>query len=342
MINIGILGATGYAANQLVSILLKHKNVKISKLYSLTAEKKDVSFKYPSFYKILDMKYSGVENYPDDCDLIFACLPSGESELYAEKAIAKGLKFIDVGSDFRLKDEQINLKWYKKSFRNKDLHKQAVYGISELNAEQIKSANLIANPGCYPTSAILALAPILSENLTINTPIIIDSKSGLTGSGKRPTESSHFVNANENFTPYSIGSHRHLPEIEQALSEIAGEYIQAVFTPHLLPINRGILSSIYVNCDKEFELSKIHKIYEEFYKDKKFVRLLPLGQTVDIRQVQNSNFVNLSLHKSENTLIIMSAIDNMIKGAAGQAIQNMNLMFGFDEEEGLDLFPNSF
>ena len=344
MINVGILGATGYVASQLIAILLKHNEIKISHIYSNKNDMKDIFETFPSFYGISDMKYSSDENYPDDCNLIFSCLPAGESEKYAKKSVESGAKFIDLGSDFRLKDEKANIKWYGKDFEDKELHKKAVYGLSEIFEKEIKDSDIIANPGCYPTSIILGLAPLLSQKIDFLEPIIIDSKSGLTGSGKKLSENSHFINVNENFTPYAIGGHRHLPEIEQALSKISGKSIQTVFTPHLLPVNRGILSSIYINLTENIDIDEIHKTYRNFYKDKYFVRILAKGKIANLRQVQNSNFVNISLHKDNhtNTLIVISAIDNMIKGAAGQAVQNMNLMFNFNENEGLNLIPNTF
>lgn len=344
MINVGIVGATGYVASQLIAILLNHDKINISRLYSNKNATQDIFDTFPSFYKISDMKYSSDENYPDECDLIFSCLPAGESEKYAIKAIENGVKFIDLGSDFRLKDEKSNIKWYGKNFEDKELHKKAVYGLSEIFEKEIKNADIIANPGCYPTSVVLGLAPLLSQKTGFVEPIIIDSKSGLTGSGKKLSENSHFINANENFKPYAVGGHRHLPEIEQALSKISGKSIKTVFTPHLLPVNRGILSSIYINLTNNINLDEIHKIYRNFYKDKFFVRILEKGEIANLRQVQNSNFVNISLHKDShtNTLIVISAIDNMIKGAAGQAVQNMNLIFNFKENEGLNLIPNTF
>ncbi|MEG1994654.1 MAG: N-acetyl-gamma-glutamyl-phosphate reductase, partial [Oscillospiraceae bacterium] len=223
-------------------------------------------------------------------------------------------------------------------FDDKELHEKSVYGLCEFNRENIKNTNIIANPGCFPTSISLALMPALKNGLVATENIIIDSKSGASGAGKSLSDGTHFVTLNEGFHSYKTGNHRHTPEIEETLSEMAGEDIRVTFVPHLLPINRGILSTIYVKKNDK-SLEEIHKIYKDFYKNEYFVKVLDLGKFADVKNVRLSNFCHISLHEDSHTgnLIITSAIDNMVKGAAGQAVQNMNIVFGFDEKEGLAL-----
>lgn len=337
MIKAGIIGATGYGGAELIRLLLNHPKAELCKIASVSFEGKSISEMYPSFFNIIDDKLCKEEEAIEACDVIFAAVPHGVSQPLAKMCIEKGKVFIDLGADFRLSSEEEYKKWYGGVFEDKKLHEMSVYGLPEFNRDKIKKTKLVANPGCFPTSINLALYPALKSDLVSKKGIVIDSKSGATGAGKALTDASHFVTLNEGFHSYKTGKHRHTPEIEEVLSKMAGEKMFVTFVPHLLPINRGILSTIYAELNENLSLEEIHEIYENFYKDEFFVKVLPLGTFADVKNVKMSNFCHISLHKDEHTnkLIITSAIDNMVKGAAGQAIQNMNLVFDFDETDGL-------
>lgn len=284
------------------------------------------------------------EEVIEKSDVIFTALPHGLSEKFALKALGKKKKIIDLGADFRLNSESSYKEWYGKDFLNSDIHKLSVYGLPELNRKKIKDCSIIANPGCYPTSIALALMPLLKNSLIKTNNIIVDSKSGATGAGRGLSLKSHYAELNENFAPYKIGSHRHTPEIEQTLSSIAGESVEVTFTPHLLPVNRGILSTIYCEPKDNLSLEAIYHMYKEFYKDENFLQVLPLDTTAEIKNVKYSNNCQISLHENyrKDKLIIVSTIDNMIKGAAGQAIQNLNLILGLNENCGLNMISPAF
>ena len=249
-----------------------------------------------------------------------------------------------MGADFRLESEDEYKEWYGCEFLDKDLHKKAVYGLPELFRENIKGKKVIANPGCYTTGAPLALAPAVVNHLVSTDGIIIDSKSGVTGAGRKPNQGNHYPELNEGFHAYKVANHRHTPEIEQTLSKLSGKNVKITFVPHLLPVNRGIISTCYARLNEGVTKEQIRKAYEDFYKDEFFVRLLPDGANADIHNIKYSNFCDISLHVDERTgtFIAISAIDNMVKGAAGQAIQNMNIIFGLDEKTGLVIVPPAF
>lgn len=342
-IKVGIIGATGYAGVELIRLLLLHKKCEICAISSVSFEGKKISEIYPNLKDICDKTLEDMEQMKK-CDVVFTSLPAGVTEKIAKDLVAENIKVIDLGADFRLESEEDYLKWYKKSYEEKGLHKMSVYSIPELNRDEIKGKSIIGNPGCYPTSITLALAPIMKNNLFVDDTIVIDSKSGVTGAGRNLTDTTHYPMCNEAFSPYKVAEHRHTPEIEQNLSKMAGKKVNVTFVPHLLPVNRGIVSTIYVNLNKEMEVQEIHNMYMDFYKDEKFVRVLKLGDVANLRNVKLSNYCDISLHLDKHTkrLIIVSTIDNMVKGAAGQAIQNMNIMFNIDESEGLDYIPPAF
>lgn len=344
MIKIGIIGATGYVGSELFRLLLNHPKVEVSKVSSKSFLGEKFSSIYKNFFNKTDLICEDIDSVIDTCDVIFLSLPHGLSEDIAEKVFYKNKICIDLGADFRLSSEEDYKFWYGKSFDKPKLHQYAIYGLPELNREKIKKQRIIANPGCYPTSINLALMPLLKNSLIDTQTIICDSKSGFTGAGRNLSLSSHYAEANENFNPYNIGSHRHTPEIEETLSYISGEKVSVTFTPHLLPINRGILSTTYVSLKENINLERLHTLYLNFYKYEPFVNILPLNETADIKGVKLSNNCNISLHLNhkKDKLILISAIDNMIKGAAGQAIQNMNLTLGFEETLGLNLISPSF
>ena len=344
MFKIGIIGATGYVGVELLRLLLNHDKVTVAAISSSTFKDEEISSVYKSFFNKTNLICEDIDDVIDKCDVVFTALPHGLSEEIANKAITKNKKIIDLGADFRLDSEEEYKKWYGKTFLNKELHKYSIYALPEFNGDKIKDFNIIANPGCYPTSIQLGLMPLLENNLINTKNIICDSKSGITGAGRSLSLKSHFSEANENFSAYAIGSHRHSPEIEQALSHIANDNVEVTFTPHLLPINRGILSTIYCETKNKLTLEEIHEIYTIRYKNKDFVHVLPLGETAEIKHVKYTNNCHISLHQNfrKDKLIIISVIDYMVNGAAGQAIQNMNLLLGLPENLGLTLIAPSF
>lgn len=343
-IKVGIVGATGYAGLELVRLILSHPEAELAAVSSVSFEGKPIASVYPCLYQICDMVCENSEEVVGKSDVVFACLPHGLSQQLAADCAAKGAVFIDLGADFRLYDEADYKEWYGGEYVDKELHGQAVYALPELYREEIKKTKTVANPGCYPTGVALGLAPALRTGLIETAGIIIDSKSGTTGAGRGLSQNTHYPDCNESFAPYKVAQHRHTPEIEQTLSQVAGEKLKVTFVPHLLPINRGIVSTIYAKLKDGVTAERVHNIYEKVYKGEYFVRVLPQGQTANLKNVRCSNFCDISVHVDERTgtLIVVSAIDNMVKGAAGQAVQNMNLVFGLPEETGLTMIPPAF
>ena len=343
-IKAGIVGATGYAGAELVRLLSSHPEAEISAVSSVSFEGQKLSDVYPSYKFLNDMVCENQDAVVEKSDVIFAALPHGLSQELAEKCISSGKKFIDLGADFRLESEDEYTEWYGGTFLDKELHKQAAYGLPELFRDNIKGKSLIANPGCYTTCSPLAIAPAVKNGLVETKGIICDCKSGVTGAGRKPSQANHYPELNEGFHAYKVASHRHTPEIEQTLSKLSGSKVIVTFVQHLLPVNRGILATVYADIKDGVTFEEIRKAYEEFYKDEYFVRLLPDGMNADIHNIKYSNFCDISLHhdKRANKLVACSAIDNMVKGAAGQAIQNMNIIFGLDEKTGLEIVPPAF
>ncbi|MDE6189876.1 MAG: N-acetyl-gamma-glutamyl-phosphate reductase [Clostridia bacterium] len=340
---IGIIGATGYAGVELVRLLLSHPYAEITAVSSMSYEGKKISEVYPNLKEVCDMQLRN-DDIVDLCDVVFTSLPHGLSEKFAKKCVEKGVKMIDLGADFRLDDGEEYAKWYGKKYEEEQLHSKSLYCIPELHRSQYKNQPIIGNPGCYPTSVALGLAPSIKSGLVKENTVVIDSKSGVTGAGRGLADNTHYPNCNEAFSPYKVASHRHTPEIEQTLSKLQGKKVNVTFVPHLLPVNRGIVSTIYYSADKKIDAKALHEIYKEFYKDEKFVRICELGEVANLRNVKYSNYCDISLHYDEHTgrVIIVSTIDNMVKGAAGQAIQNMNILFGLDEACGLNYVPPAF
>ncbi len=339
--NVAILGASGYTGGELIRILVNHPNVKIS---YITAEKhagKKVSEVFPHLKGILDLKLEKLDpkKVPDDIDIVFAALPHGASAEVIHEIYKRKIKIIDLGADFRLNEGNYR-KWYG-DHPCSDMLEDAVYGLSELNKEQIAESNLIANPGCYPTASILPLAPLLKENIVDESSIIIDSKSGVSGAGRSPSLDLHFCEVSEGFKAYKVAEHRHSPEIEQHLSEYSKKDVNIIFTPHLIPIDRGIFSTIYVKTDKEYTTSELLQKLKDFYKNSHFIRIYDEGQFPNISYIRGSNFCDIGIKSipEKKSAVIVSVIDNLVKGAAGQAVQNMNIMTDLPETTGLNLNP---
>ncbi len=336
MLKVGILGITGYAGYELIQILLKHPCVQIAEMAGRLEKPTPISSIFGQFKKRFDMEcqvFEGASSFGRSCDLIFLALPHKVSMAMVPEFLKAGKRVIDLSADFRLKNAASYAEWYHEEHTSASLLPEAVYGLPELYQDRIKNARLIANPGCYPTTVILGCAPLIKHGL-VKHEIIVDSKSGISGAGATPSAVTHFVNRYENFTAYNIGVHRHIPEMEQELSLLAGSAITVIFSPHLLPINRGMLSTMYLSLKSAKTQDELSAIYQEFYQDKPFVRLLDkIPQTADVRETNYCD-IWVNLDKRTNKVIVVSAIDNLTKGASGQAVQNMNVMCGWDETLG--------
>ena len=344
MIQAGILGATGYAGVELVRLLLRHPQAQVAAVGSVSFEGKKLYEVYPNLRELCDLECEDAGAVIDASDVVFAALPHGLSQETAAQCAAKGKKFIDLGADFRLDDAEEYTRWYGCEAVYPELHQRAVYGLPELFRDAIRRTDIVGNPGCYPTSVALGLAPALRAGAVETEGLVIDAKSGATGAGRKPAQNTHFPDCNEAFSAYKVAAHRHTPEIEQTLTRVAGKRATVTFVPHLLPVNRGILSTIYARLKPGFPLDAVRTLYEEAYRDEPFVRVLPTGAAVNIRDVRCSNYCDIQLYEDPHTglLIVTAVIDNMVKGAAGQAIQNMNLLFGLPETTGLDMIPPAF
>lgn len=340
MIKVGVIGATGYAGQQLVWFLHHHPNTQLKFLASHSySEQKFSSIyrNYNGFIQEICIDIDSVEKYIPLVDVIFLALPHGKSFNIVTKALQAGVKVIDLGADFRIKDEKVFSEWYKVEHECPELISNAVYGLPEINKSKIKEAKLIANPGCYPTASILALAPLLKHNLVKKNSIIIDAKSGVSGAGRAAKIDILYAECNESVKAYGVAAHRHTPEIEQELSAVCGDEISITFTPHLIPMNRGILATCYGELNNNISKDEVDRAYNSMYGSEYFIRITE--KMPETRWIKNSNFchIGFEIDKRTGRVIVISAIDNLIKGAAGQAVQNMNLMFGLNETEGLEL-----
>ena len=343
-IKAGIIGATGYAGAELVKLLLTHPNVELAAVSSVSYEGQKLSAVYPNFKKLADITLENADAVIEKSDVIFASLPHGLSEPLAEQCLTKNKLLIDLGADFRMYDGEAYAAWYKREYSHPELHKYATYALPELYRDNVKSAKIIGNPGCYPTSIALACAPAMKNGLVETNGIVIDSKSGVTGAGRGLTQGTHYPDTNEAFSAYKAGEHRHTPEIEQTLSDLAGRALTVTFVPHLLPVNRGIESTVYLTLKNGVTKEQVVECYEKAYENEQFVRMEPTGSFANIKNVRCSNYCDISLHfdMRNKKLIVCSVIDNMVKGAAGQAIQNMNIWFGLPEKSGIDMAPQQF
>ncbi len=339
MINVGILGATGYAGEELVRILSGRDDVKIKMLVSHSYVGQKMSDIYCHLKGVCDLECEelDVDKAARECDVVFTALPHGASKEVIPTLYAKGLRVIDLSGDFRYNDAEVYEKWYGQKHSNPELLEESVYGLCELHREEIKKARLIGNPGCYTTCSILGMAPLVKEKKIDLKSIIIDAKSGVTGAGRGLHINYHFCECTENIMAYKVGTHRHTSEIEQELSLLAGEKIELSFTPHLVPMKRGIFATCYANLKENMTTEEAANLYKKFYEGEKFVRVYDAGKLPESNHVAGSNFVDIGVVVDERLkrVIVISAIDNLFKGAAGQAVQNMNLMFGLDEGKGI-------
>lgn len=341
MIKVGIFGATGYTGVELMRLLSKHEKVKIEYISSQSYAGKSIADVYPSltgFYNIF-LDDVEVKKAVSKCDVVFTALPAGYASKIAREAVEKGVKVIDLGADFRFDDYSIYKEWYGGEYDGYDGIKRA-YGLPEIYRDSIREADVVGNPGCYPTSVILGLVPLLKEKV-IDGSIIIDSKSGISGAGHSPSQKNIYAECNENIRAYNVANHRHVPEMVQELSKALGEKVSVVFAPHLTPMTRGILSTMYCKLKENLNQEEIYEVFAEFYKNEYFVKVLKPGAYPSTKNVYGSNFchIGFEVDKATGTLVVMTAIDNLVKGASGQAIQNMNIIFGLEEKTGLDIVP---
>ena len=343
MIKVGIIGSTGYAGGELVRILTGHKDAEIVWYGSRSYIDKKYADVYQNMFRIVDAKCmdDNMEELAEMADVIFTATPQGLCASLVNEDILSKTKIVDLSADFRIKDVCVYEKWYNIEHKSPQFIEEAVYGLCEINREEVKKARLVANPGCYTTCSILTAYPLAKEGLIDMKTLIVDAKSGTSGAGRGAKLPNLFCEVNENMKAYGIASHRHTPEIEEQLSYASGEDVVINFTPHLVPMNRGILATEYATLKKNVTYDEVRAVYDKYYKNEKFIRVLDEGVFPETKWVEGSNYVdiNFKIDPRTNRIIMIGAIDNLVKGAAGQAVQNMNLMFGLDETEGLNLVP---
>ena len=348
MIKAGIIGATGYAGGELVRLLLQHKEVEIKWYGSRSYIDQKYASVYGNMFQLVEDTCldDNMEELAKQVDVIFTATPQGFCASVINDSILSRTKIIDLSADFRIKDVSVYEKWYSITHKAPQYIKEAVYGLCEINREKTKGARLVANPGCYTTCSILTAYPLVKEGLIDPQTLIIDAKSGTSGAGRGAKVNNLYCEVNENIKAYGVATHRHTPEIEEQLGYAAGKEILVNFTPHLVPMNRGILVTEYATLTKKADGSlptyeEIRAVYDKYYADEYFVRVLEKNVCPETKWVEGSNFVDVNFKIDERTgrIIMMGALDNIVKGAAGQAVQNMNLMFGLDEKEGLELVP---
>ena len=343
MIKAGIIGATGYAGGELARLLLQREDVEILWYGSRSYVGQKYASVYPNLFQIVEdsCQDDSLKELAERADVVFTATPQGFCASIIEEEILSKVKVIDLSADFRIKDQAVYEKWYKLEHKSPQFLGEAVYGLPEVNREKIREARLIANPGCFPTCSFLAVYPLVKEGLVDPNTLIIDAKSGTSGAGRGAKMDNLYCEVNESIKAYGVGTHRHTPEIEEQLSYAAGKPVTISFTPHLVPMNRGILVTAYASLNGKVTEEEARAAYEKYYRDEYFVRLLEQGAVPQTRWVEGSNFadVNFKIDPRTGRVVMMGAIDNMVKGAAGQAVQNMNLMFGLPEETGLKQIP---
>ena len=343
MIKVGIIGATGYAGGELVRILMGHKEAEIVWYGSRSYIDQKYADVYRNMFQIVDAKCmdDNIEALADQVDVIFTATPQGFLASVINENILGKTKIVDLSADFRIKDVKVYEKWYGIEHKSPQFIEEAVYGLCEVNRDKVKGARLIANPGCYTTCSILTAYPLAKEGIIDMSTLIVDAKSGTSGAGRGAKVPNLFCEVNENMKAYGVASHRHTPEIEEQLGYASGENVTISFTPHLVPMNRGILATEYATLKKDVTGEEVKAIYDKYYADEKFVRVLGEDVCPETKWVEGSNYVDIGfkLDPRTNRIVMMGAIDNLVKGAAGQAVQNMNLLFGLPESEGLELVP---
>lgn len=343
MIKVGIIGATGYAGGELVRILMGHKDAEIKWYGSRSYVDQKYADVYRNMFQIVDAKCmdDNMEELADQVDVIFTATPQGLCASLVNEEILSKTKIIDLSADFRLKDVNVYEEWYKIEHKAPQYIDEAVYGLCEINRDLVKSARIVANPGCYTTCSILTAYPLAKEGLIDMSTLIIDAKSGTSGAGRGAKLPNLYCEVNENIKAYGVATHRHTPEIEEQLGYASGEKVVLNFTPHLVPMNRGILATEYATLKKKVTYEEVRAVYDQYYAKEKFVRVLDRDVCPETKWVEGSNYVDIGfkIDPRTNRIIMMGAIDNLVKGAAGQAVQNMNLLFGLPEDEGLELVP---
>lgn len=343
MIKAGIIGSTGYAGGELARLLLQRDDIEIKWYGSRSYIDQKYASIYQNMFRMVDdaCMDDNMKELADQVDVVFTATPQGLCASLVDEDVLSKVKVIDLSADFRIKDVSVYEKWYKLPHASPRFIGEAVYGLPEINREMVKKARLIANPGCFPTCSFLSTYPLVKEGLIDPNTIIIDAKSGTSGAGRGSKVDSLYCEVNENIKAYGVASHRHTPEIEEQLSYAAGKPVTISFTPHLVPMNRGILVTAYASLTKEVSYEEVKAVYDKYYEDEYFVRVLEKDVVPQTRWVEGSNFadVNFKIDTRTNRVVMMGAIDNMVKGAAGQAIQNMNLMFGLPENTGLKQIP---
>ncbi|MXV83874.1 N-acetyl-gamma-glutamyl-phosphate reductase [Candidatus Poribacteria bacterium] len=340
MIKLGIVGASGYSGSELLRFLVNHPGkLEIALCTSETYAGQCIDSVLPNLRGFLSSKFEAldIDSLKDRVDVVVLAVPHKVAMSFVPQILAQGLRIVDFSADYRLEDAETYEAWYHVEHTSTSLMSKSVYGLPERYRDCIRSAQLVANPGCYPTSAILAAMPFLKHGIVALDSIIVDSKSGISGAGPKPSENTHYANRESNFIAYNIGVHRHTPEIEQELSAVASEPVRVTFTPHLVPMTRGILSTVYMQLTEEITTEEAVAIYTNFYKNEPFVRVLPAGTYPQTKAVLGSNYCDVGLEVDARTrrIVAMAAIDNLGKGAAGAVVQNLNLMFGFKETDGL-------
>lgn len=343
MIKVGIIGATGYAGGELVRILMGHKDAEIKWYGSRSYVDQKYADVYRNMFQIVDAKCmdDNMEELADQVDVIFTATPQGLCASLVNEEILSKTKIIDLSADFRLKDVNVYEEWYKIEHKAPQYIDEAVYGLCEINRDLVKSARIVANPGCYTTCSILTAYPLAKAGLIDMSTLIIDAKSGTSGAGRGAKLPNLYCEVNENIKAYGVATHRHTPEIEEQLGYASGEKVVLNFTPHLVPMNRGILATEYATLKKKVTYEEVKAVYDQYYAKEKFVRVLDRDVCPETKWVEGSNYVDIGfkIDPRTNRIIMMGAIDNLVKGAAGQAVQNMNLLFGLPEDEGLELVP---
>lgn len=343
MIKVGIIGATGYAGNELVRILLGHKDAEIVWYGSRSYIDEEYAKVYRNMFRLVDAKCmdDNMEALSDEADVIFTATPQGYCASVVNESILARTKIIDLSADYRIKDVSVYEEWYKLEHKSPKLIKDAVYGLCEINRADIAGTRLLANPGCYTTCSILTAYPLVKEGIIDANTLIVDAKSGTSGAGRGAKVANLYCEVNENIKAYGVLTHRHTPEIEEQLGYACGSDVKIIFTPHLVPMNRGILVTEYADMTGSYTYDDVRAAYEKYYEDEFFIRLLDRDECPETRWVEGSNFVDIGFKIDERTgrIVMMGALDNLVKGAAGQAVQNMNIMFGLDEKSGLSMAP---